>query len=88
MVMETVMSAIDARAKTIKIREEFVSSDMSKIFKKIEQTINKGEFETYVDFSIGLKDEILELLKHHGYIPISSGNVAHNGRYQIKVSWK
>lgn len=83
-----IIKAADARNRTQNVREDQMSQEMIKISSRVEQAIVKGEFSVYIDFPLGLKVEMLKLLEEYDYKFASSGNVAHSGRYQIKISWQ
>ena len=82
------IKAAEARNRTQNVREDQMKVEMRKISERVEKAIVKGEFETYVDFSLALKVEMIKLLEESGYKMVSAGNVTHAGRYQIKISWQ
>lgn len=82
------MNANEARERTQSVRSDQLAADMSKIIARIEAAIKKGEFSTFVDFTLSLKIEMIKALEEKGFKPITSGNVTHAGRYQMKISWE
>jgi hypothetical protein len=80
--------ANEARSKSQAVREAQLRAIGNEINKVIQRAIDKGEYESYIIFPLSIKEECLDMLKNAGYSTVSSGNVNHQGKYQIKISWK
>lgn len=80
--------ASESKSQSEIVRKSQTSAVGAEINKIIQRTIDKGEQEAYVVFPLSIKEECLTMLKAAGYEFTSSGNVTHNGKYQIRISWK
>lgn len=80
--------ASEARSQSVAVRKNQIDSVSSEMNKVIQRAVDRGDYEVYVTFPLALRDECLKMIKDAGYQPASSGNVNHNSKYQIKISWK
>lgn len=83
-----IKSANEARSQAATVRKTQTDNVAAEMNKTIQRAVDKGECEVYVTFPLSIKVECLKMISDAGYATVSSGNVTHAGKYQIKISWK
>lgn len=82
------ITAAEARAATNKRLEELTDNSWKSIDQRIQSAISVGKNEASIEFNLILKDQMFKKLTELGYeYNNRAGNVQHNGKYAIKISW-
>lgn len=82
------ITAAEARAATNKRLEELTDNSWKSIDQRIQSTVSIGKGEVSIEFDLILKDQMFKKLTELGYeYNNRAGNVQHNGKYAIKISW-
>lgn len=82
------ITAAEARAATNKKMEELTDSSWKSIEQRVHNAISLVEFSTTIQFPTCIKDCMFKKLTEAGFeYNNRAGNVQHNGKYAIKISW-
>lgn len=82
------ITAAEARSATNKKMEELTEVSWKSIEQRVNNAISSVEFSVTVEFPISIKDCMFKKLTEAGFeYNNRAGNVQHNGKYAIKISW-